>query len=163
MHYMVRPCKYLFKVDAHTTPLPLLPQHPISQHTRSDMLRLYSPATSSGKTRQLLQWALPNSPPISSLFCWLTWSATTYWPEMTPLCPIDLDVLCEHLLECLLSFHPSNSIQQLLILLMSTQVSQVWHCVCHLDRMVVWIMSECQDATKEQLPVSIYQFQLTLL
>lgn len=105
------------------TPLPFLlssssspstPYQSAHTYTHSDMLRLYSPATSSGKTRQLLQWALPNSPPISFLICRLAWSAATYWPEMTPLCPVDLDVLCEHLLECLLSFHPSNSIQQLL-------------------------------------------------
>lgn len=49
--------------------LPFIQHHLISQHTHSDILGLYSPGSTSGKTRQLLQPALPNSPSISLLIC----------------------------------------------------------------------------------------------
>lgn len=51
-------------------------------HPHSGILGLYSPGTSSGKTRQLLQPALPNSPSISLLICWTVWSAMTCWTNM---------------------------------------------------------------------------------
>lgn len=149
----------MYKLDTHTA---LLPQHPISRHTNtlrhpwalfpSHLIRQEQTAITVSAS-QFSSHRFPYL--LAGLACnnLLTWdeASLTCWPGCT------LWAKCS---ECLLSFQPSNSIQQLFILFMSPHVGRsdivftTW---------AKWLSGLCQDVTEEQWLVSINQFQLTLL
>lgn len=83
-------------------------------HFHTNIVVLYSPTTSSDQSRQPLQ-CVQLCLFLLQFFLLFFLSATTYWPETQPSCPIDPEIFCVHFTECLLSFHPINSVLQLLI------------------------------------------------
>lgn len=143
MHYIACPCRrkclnwttcrspssFYFAFLAMAAPSVNTHVHTVS-HTHSGIPGLYSPATSSDQSRQLLQCALwcPFFLPSLSL------SAGQLGLQQ----PIDLRrslaalLTWIHLTERLLSFRPPKSIQALFIVYISPWVRQVWHCCFHL-------------------------------
>lgn len=113
---------------------------------------VYSLATSSGYSRQLLQyvlWFLFLLPSLSLSAVRLVCNNLLTWDIAAPsgLRTLDVPVMPA-------SFpHGQRLLPWLFILFISPQVRHVWHCVCHLCQIEVWVMSHCQHVTKTSVRI----------